>query len=96
MVIEQALIKIKAGQEQAFEKKFYEVSDVFRNAQGCQKFRLLRGIEHSGHYALVIQWDNIESHTDIFIKTDEFKNWFKAIGPFLADKIHMEHFERTI
>ncbi len=95
MIIEQARITIQAGQEQAFEKKFYEHSDVFRNTQGCQKFRLLRGVDHPQNYALVIQWDSKEIHED-FMKTEQFKQWFLAIKPFLAAKIEMEHFERTL
>lgn len=95
MVIEQAQITVHAGQEQAFEKKFYEVSEVFRNTEGCHKFRLLRGIDHPQNYALVIQWTSKEIH-EAFMQTAEFKQWFTAIKPFLAERIKMEHFERTL
>ena len=96
MVIEQAIFHIINGQQQAFEKKFYEVSDVFRNAQGCEKFKLTRGIENKQNYVLQIYWTNLEAHTDVFMKTEEFKHWFNAMKPFLASKIEMQHFENTL
>jgi quinol monooxygenase YgiN len=30
------------------------------------------------------------------MKTEEFKHWFKALKPFLAQKIEMQHFENTL
>ena len=96
MVIEQAIFNIIDGQQQAFEKKFYELSDVFRNAHGCEKFKLIRGIENKQNYVLQIYWTDLEMHTDVFMKTEEFKDWFNAIKPFLARKIEMQHFENTL
>ncbi|UOH18366.1 antibiotic biosynthesis monooxygenase [Acinetobacter sp. NyZ410] len=96
MVIEQALFHIVDCQQMAFEKKFYELSDTFRNAQGCEKFKLIRGIEDNQKYILQIHWIDLKTHTDVFMKTDEFKQWFTAMKPFLASKIEMQHFENTL
>ena len=96
MVIEQALFHIVDGQQMVFEKKFYELSDIFRNAQGCEKFKLIRGVEDSQSYILQIQWTDIEAHTEVFMKTEEFRQWFIAMKPFLARKIEMQHFEKTL
>lgn len=96
MVIEQALFHIIEGQQSAFEKKFYELSDIFRNAQGCEKFKLIRGIENNQQYILQIHWTDLKANTDVFMKTEEFKHWFKALKPFLAQKIEMQHFENTL
>jgi len=96
MVIEQALFHIIDSQQTAFEKKFYELSDIFRHAQGCEKFKLIRGIEDKQAYILQIHWTDLETHTEIFMKTEEFKQWFLAMKPFLAKKIEMQHFENTL
>ena len=96
MIIEQALFHIIDGQQMAFEKKFYELSDIFRNAEGCEKFKLIRGIENKQNYILQIHWINLETHTDIFMKTEAFKQWFLAMKPFLAAKIEMQHYENTL
>lgn len=96
MVTEYATFYILDGQQRAFEKKFYELSDIFRKAQGCEKFKLMRGIEDNQVYILQIKWINIEVHTDVFMKTEEFKQWFLAMKPFLARKIEMQHFENTL
>ena len=71
MVIEQALFHIIDGQQMAFEKKFYELSDIFRNAEGCEKFKLIRGIENPQNYVLQIHWIDLAAHTDVFMKTEE-------------------------
>lgn len=96
MVIEQAVFHIVEGQESAFEKKFYELSDIFRHADACEKFKLIRGIENKQQYILQIHWTSIEAHTDVFMKTEEFKHWFLAMKPFLAERISMQHFENTL
>ncbi len=96
MVIEQAVFHILAGQEAAFEKKFYELSDIFRHTEACEKFKLIRGIENKQQYILQIQWTSLEAHTDVFMKTAEFKQWFLAMKPFLAEKITMQHYENTL
>lgn len=96
MIIEQAVFHIVEGQESAFEKKFYELSDIFRHADACEKFKLIRGIENKQQYILQIHWTSLEAHTDIFMKTEEFKQWFLAMKPFLAAKIEMQHYEKTL
>jgi quinol monooxygenase YgiN len=96
MVIEQALFHILDGQQMAFEKKFYELSDILRNAAGCEKFKLIRGIENNQQYILQIHWINLHAHTEVFMKTEEFKHWFVTLKPFLAQKIEMQHFENTL
>ena len=96
MVIEQALFHIIDGQQMAFEKKFYELSDIFRNARGCEKFKLIRGIENPQNYVLQIYWTDLATHIDVFMKTDEFRHWFIAMKPFLARKIDMQHYESTL
>jgi len=96
MIIEQAIFHIIDGQQAAFEKKFYELSDIFRHAQACEKFKLIRGIENKQVYILQIHWIDLQTHTEIFMKTEEFKQWFLAMKPFLAKKIEMQHFENTL
>ena len=96
MVIEQAVFHIIEEQQNAFEKKFYELSDIFRHAEACEKFKLIRGIENKQQYILQIYWTSLEAHTDVFMKTEEFKQWFLAMKPFLAEKIQMQHFENTL
>lgn len=96
MIIEQALFHIIDGQQIAFEKKFYELSDIFRNALGCEKFKLIRGIENPQVYILQIHWVDIKVHTEVFMKTEAFQYWFIALKPFLSRKIEMQHFENTL
>lgn len=93
MVIEIVRIDVHPQRESAFEESLQRATAIL-HAGGGAKVQLLRGIERPSHYQLHIEWDTVDAHV-AFTKTDGIHQFRALVGPFFAEKPHMEHF-RTV
>ena len=91
MILEIAVIRVKAGQIGQFEKAFREASRVISAAKGYRSHELVRSIENSGKYVLLVRWDSVESHMDGFRSSPDFKKWRELIGPYFESAPEVEH-----
>lgn len=91
MITEIAVIRIKAGQTGQFENAFREASRVIAAAKGYRSHELVRSIENSGKYVLLVRWDSVESHTEGFRNSADYKKWRELIGPFFEAPPDVEH-----
>ncbi len=91
MILEIAVIRVKAGQDAQFENAFREASRVIAAAKGYRSHELVRSIENLGKYALLVRWDSVESHTEGFRNSADFKKWRELIGPYFEGAPEVEH-----
>jgi heme-degrading monooxygenase HmoA len=91
MVVERAEFVVKEGQETEFEAAMAEGVKLLGGAAGAKSVTLGRGIEAPSKFLLLIEWEEVESHT-AFTKTPEFDSFRKLAGPFFAGAPAMEHF----
>lgn len=91
MITEIAVIRIKAGQTGQFENAFREASRVIAGAKGYRSHELVRSIENSGKYVLLVRWDSVESHTEGFRGSADYKKWRDLIGPYFESPPDVEH-----
>ncbi|MGQ0696789.1 MAG: antibiotic biosynthesis monooxygenase family protein [Panacagrimonas sp.] len=91
MVIELVTLTVKAGQESGFEDAMVKAKAVLLSAPGSHSVMLARGVESPSKYILQIEWDAVESHV-AFTKTEGIVAFRGLVGPFFAEKPHMEHF----
>ena len=91
MVKEHVAISITPGQEQIFEQKMVKGSALLLAADGAIAVELLRSIEHPSTFLLMIEWDNIDSHT-AFTTTEDFAAFRALAGPMFDAKPKMQHF----
>lgn len=91
MITEIAVIRVKAGQTGQFENAFREASRVIAAAKGYRSHELVRSIENSGKYVLLVRWDSVESHMEGFRMSDDFKKWRDLIGPYFEAAPDVEH-----
>lgn len=94
MVIEIVRIDIHPQKELAFEDALHQAKAILL-AGGCMKVELWRGIERPSHYQLHIDWDTVDAHV-AFTKTDGIHQFRALVGPFFAEKPHMEHFRAVM
>lgn len=92
MVIERVALRIKDGQQEAFEEAMSEARKLLEGAAGSRAVTVGRGVENPSTYVLLIEWDSVDDHVT-FTKTDEFGQFGGAVGQYFADKPAMEHFE---
>ncbi len=97
MIIEFADIRIRAGEQAAFDEAIARgLRDVIAKAKGFQRAQVSRGIESPERYALHIHWDTLENHTKDFRESPAFTDWRAIVGPFFASPPVVEHFEVVV
>lgn len=92
MILEHALITIRAGAEAEFEAAFPTALQVISAAPGCKSVRLRRGVESPSSYLLLVEWESLEAHTEDFRSSPAFAQWRAIIGPFFDDQPAVDHF----
>ena len=94
MILEVADIRIRPGQNAAFEAAIqHGIATVASRAQGFQGAKVNRGIESPERYMLQIFWDTLEDHTVAFRQSPLFAEWRAIVGPVFATAPVVEHFE---
>jgi heme-degrading monooxygenase HmoA len=91
MVLEVADINVRPGQEDAFVDAYREAVPLVRTSPGCRSVRMTRGIESPSRFVLLIEWDDLESHTVGFRESERFDPWRALIGPFFDGAPRVEH-----
>jgi heme-degrading monooxygenase HmoA len=94
MILEIADIRIKPGQQHAFEAAIqHGVTTVIAKAQGFEGYSVHRCIETPERFVLQIRWTTLQDHTVGFRESEAFTQWRGIVGPFFAQPPHVEHFE---
>jgi len=93
MILELADIRIRPGQQAAFDEAITRgLQTVISKAQGFRGFKVNKGIESPERYVLQIFWDTLEDHTVHFRGSPAFAEWRAIVGPFFAQPPVVEHF----
>lgn len=94
MILELADIRIKAGQNAAFEEAVQRgLATVISQTKGFKGFQINRGIESPERYILQIFWETLEDHTMGFRESPQFAQWRAIVGPFFTGPPMVEHFD---
>lgn len=96
MIHEIAEIDVTPGSEAEFEAAVVAATPAFLAAKGCHGLRLERSIEHPARFRLVVAWETVEDHTEVFRSSDGFKKWRELAGPFFASPPRVEHVETRL
>jgi len=91
-VTEHALLYVRPGQEAEFEAAFTEARQVIGASPGCRSVRVLRGVESTSTYLLLVDWDNLQAHTETFRGSPGFTRWRELVGRYWDPMPTVEHF----
>jgi len=83
MITEMAHLSIDPARSEEFEEAVCAAAALFREAPGCLGLALEREIEDSSRYALLVEWETVEAHTQDFRSSRAFAQWRSLIAPFL-------------
>jgi len=93
MILEIADIRIKPGQQAAFDAAIQLGAEtVASKAKGFRGYKVNKGVESPERYVLMIYWDTLEDHTIGFREGPLFAQWRAIVGPFFAAPPMVEHF----
>jgi heme-degrading monooxygenase HmoA len=93
MILEVAVLQIKAGEGHRFEQAFPQAEKVLAQAKGHLSHELRRCIEAPDRYLLLVRWERLEDHTEGFRGSPLFQQWRAVIGPFFDGAPVVEHYE---
>ena len=79
MILESAVIKVKAGMEDEFEQAVAEALPLFQRTPGCMSMQRLRGLE-----------ETLSVH---FRASDDFQEWRRRVGHCFDGPPHVSHFD---
>jgi heme-degrading monooxygenase HmoA len=96
MIRENAVLDVRPGQEEHFERAFGEAKTIIASMPGFQSLTLDRGIEQRSRYLLLVVWDRIEDHTEGFRRSPEYQRWREFLHHFYDPFPTVEHYEPII
>jgi len=93
MILEHALLPVKAGQEAAFEAAFAEARSIIASMPGFISLRINRGIESPSAYLLLVEWESVEHHEVGFRQSPQYQQWRALLHHFYEPFPVVEHFD---
>ena len=96
MILEHALLPVRAGQEGDFEAAFAEARPIIASMPGFISLRLERGIESPSTYLLLVEWQTVEHHEVGFRQSPEYQQWRGLLHHFYDPFPVVEHFQSEL
>lgn len=92
VIVEHALLPVKAGQEAEFESAFGQAKTIIAGMPGFRSLTLSRCIERPDTYLLLVEWDRLEDHTEGFRGSVQYQRWREMLHHFYEPFPVVEHF----
>jgi heme-degrading monooxygenase HmoA len=92
VILEQAVLDVRAGEEEAFEAAFGEAQGIIASMEGYLGHRLLRCVETPSRYLLLVEWETLEAHTVGFRGSGEYGRWRELLHHFYEPLPTVEHY----
>jgi heme-degrading monooxygenase HmoA len=95
MILESAILNVKAGQAAAFEAAFATASPLIASMPGYMRHELQRCLETPDRYLLLVWWETLEAHTVGFRGSAEYQQWRALLHHFYDPFPTVEHFVKV-
>lgn len=82
MILEVAVLQIKAGMSLEFELNFQKTSLIISQMKGYLNHQLKKCVEKENQYILLVNWETIEDHEQGFRKSKEYQAWKNLLHHF--------------
>ena len=92
MILEVAVLDVRAGSEAAYEAAFQRASSIIASMPGYVSHQLQRCIEVPNRYILLVNWESLEAHTLGFRGSAEYQNWKRLLHHFYGPFPTVEHY----
>ncbi|HUI04394.1 MAG TPA: antibiotic biosynthesis monooxygenase [Acidimicrobiales bacterium] len=96
MILELAVLNVRAGQARAFEAAFDEAKALISAARGFRHLELRRCVEDADRYVLLVGWERLEDHTEGFRGSDAYQRWRALLHHFYDPFPVVEHYEPVV
>jgi len=96
MVLEVAILDIRAGERAEFEDAFREATPLIATSPGFLGLELRKCIEEVDRYLLLVRWEALEDHVDGFRRSDRYQEWRSLLHRFYDPFPTVEHYRSVI
>ena len=96
MILEVAVLTIRAGMNQQFETAFAKAVKIISSMPGYISHDLQKCIEREDQYLLLVNWQTLEDHTIGFRGSAEYQTWKKLLHHFYDPFPVVEHYQTVI
>ena len=93
MILEVAILNIKTGQSEAFEKAFSRAKNIISSMNGYVNHQLKKCVEENDKYILLVNWETIEDHENGFRKSEEYQQWKALLHNFYQPFPTVQHYK---
>lgn len=96
MILEVAMLQVKPGLGEQFEKSFKVASDIISSMKGYVHHELQKCLEVDNKYILLVKWETLEDHTVGFRSSQPYQEWKALLHHFYDPFPTVEHYELTL
>lgn len=96
MILELAILDVRAGETEAFESAFDEAKALIASAPGFEGLELRRCVENGHRYVLLVTWARLEDHTEGFRGSPAYDEWRRLLHHFYEPFPVVEHYEGVV
>lgn len=96
MILEHAVLNVKAGQGAAFEAALREALPLIAATPGFIDLEVRPCIEAAGRYLLLVRWDTLEAHTIGFRGSGRYETWRTLLHHFYDPFPVVEHYGEPV
>jgi heme-degrading monooxygenase HmoA len=96
MILEQAILQVKAGQQVAFETAMRQAQPLIAATTGFLRLELRACLETANQYLLLVWWQRLENHTEDFRGSARYQEWRALLHPFYEPFPTVEHYAEPL
>jgi heme-degrading monooxygenase HmoA len=96
MVLEHAVLDVRAGASRDFEAAFAVAKPILTSAPGFRSLRLSRCVEHPDRYLLLVEWVSVADHEEGFRGSPAYQEWRRLLHGFYPSFPVVQHYETVL
>ena len=96
MILEVAMLQVKSGQAAQFELAFAQAQSIISSMPGYVSHQLQRCLEVADKYVLLVNWEQLEDHTEGFRQSPQYQQWRQLLHHFYQPFPTVEHFTMVL
>jgi len=96
LILEHAILNVKAGQGAAFEAALREALPLIAATPGFIDLEVRPCIEAMDRYLLLVRWETLAAHTIGFRDSDRYETWRAMLHHFYDPFPVVEHFGEPV
>jgi heme-degrading monooxygenase HmoA len=96
MTTEHALLDVVPGREDEFVRAMERAKAIIAVSPGFRWLRVERCLERPSCFLLLVEWEQLEDHTEGFRGSPAYQEWRAALHHFYDPFPVVEHFETVV